>query len=183
MADPLIDANWARFYNFPALFTLQRNENSRQSQLRTWSRLIQRYCQYHKIWRLNVTDALETPIFHNSALKKGLNHKEATQVIEYMCSESGDHRAEWVSATEKVSAWIYWRTPDDWAEFVAAWVDGTGQKGVILTLYELTEGEGTTQQEFYGMPSELLKKVLGSLVKKGKAQVFGTEGEQGVKFF
>ena len=33
------------------------------------------------------------------------------------------------------------------------------------------------------MDTELLQKALQVLVKRGKAQVFGTEDEQGVKIF
>jgi ESCRT-II complex subunit VPS25 len=37
--------------------------------------------------------------------------------------------------------------------------------------------------EFHGMDPELLQKALSVLVKRGKAQVFGQEDQQGVKFF
>jgi len=37
--------------------------------------------------------------------------------------------------------------------------------------------------EFHGMDPELLQKALAILVKRGKAQVFGHEDQQGVKFF
>jgi ESCRT-II complex subunit VPS25 len=37
--------------------------------------------------------------------------------------------------------------------------------------------------EFHGMDPELLQKALSILVKRGKAQVFGQEDQQGVKFF
>jgi ESCRT-II complex subunit VPS25 len=37
--------------------------------------------------------------------------------------------------------------------------------------------------EFHGMDPELLQKALAVLVKRGKAQVFGQEDQQGVKFF
>ena len=37
--------------------------------------------------------------------------------------------------------------------------------------------------DFHGMDLELLQKTLQILVKRGKAQIFGTSGEQGVKFF
>ena len=70
----------------------------------------------------------------------------------------------------------------------------------MLTLYELTESEATLSQgmlivletrkitdrvdlEFHGMDPELLQKALSVLVKRGKAQVFGQEDQQGVKFF
>jgi ESCRT-II complex subunit VPS25 len=79
-------------------------------------------------------------------------------------------------------------------------VEETGQKHTVLTLYELTEGEATSSQgrdflhvdelcchsqqvEFHGMDPELLQKALNILVKRGKAQVFGQEDQQGVKFF
>jgi hypothetical protein len=37
--------------------------------------------------------------------------------------------------------------------------------------------------EFHGIEPELLQKALGVLVKRGKAQIFGNEDSQGVKFF
>ncbi len=52
-----------------------------------------------------------------------------------------------------------------------------------MTLYELTQGEATVKQDFHGLDAEVLQKSLSTLVKKGKAQVFGTEDQQGVKFF
>ena len=57
---------------------------------------------------------------------------------------------------------------------IAAWVEDTGQKGVVLTLYELVQSEATERQEFYGLDMRILQRSLTTLVKKGKAQVFGT---------
>jgi ESCRT-II complex subunit VPS25 len=37
--------------------------------------------------------------------------------------------------------------------------------------------------EFHGMDPEILQRSLNVLVKRGKAQVFGSEDQQGVKFF
>jgi ESCRT-II complex subunit VPS25 len=46
--------------------------------------------------------------------------------------------------------WVYWKTPDEWAELIEAWVDDTAQKGTVLTLYELSQGEDTMGTgEFY----------------------------------
>lgn len=66
---------------------------------------------------------------------------------------------------------------------IAAWVEETGQKGMVLTLYEIVEGEGSVGQEFYGLDMRVLQMGLQTLVKKGRAQVFGGEDELGVKFF
>lgn len=79
-------------------------------------------------------------------------------------------------------------------------VDATGQKNTVLTLYELTESDATASQgictprtvsesflittaEFHGMDAELLQKSLQVTVKRGKAQIFGSEDSLGVKFF
>lgn len=37
--------------------------------------------------------------------------------------------------------------------------------------------------EFHGLDQDLLQKALNVLVKRGKAQIFGQEDSQGVKFF
>lgn len=37
--------------------------------------------------------------------------------------------------------------------------------------------------EFHGLDTDLLQKALNILVKRGKAQIFGQEDSQGVKFF
>lgn len=100
-------------------------------------------------------------------------------------------RAEWVGGGKGDGAgagaggefWVWWRNVEEWAGLIAEWVDETAQKNTVLTLYELTESEATLSQEFHGMDPELLQKALSVLVKRGKAQVFGQEDQQGVKFF
>ncbi|KAK1977126.1 ESCRT-II complex subunit [Colletotrichum cereale] len=118
-------------------------------------------------------------LFHNRALNKRLSLADAREVLDFMRK---DGRAEAPPAATDVF-WVYWRTPDEWAALVEAWIDETAQKGVVLTLYELTEGESTRGTEFHGLDPDLLAKALQILVKRGKAQIFGQEDSQGVKFF
>ncbi|KAK3333848.1 ESCRT-II complex subunit [Cercophora scortea] len=126
-------------------------------------------------------------LFHNRKLNRRLSLADAREVIDFLRK---DGRAEYVagggSSSSKDSgdvAWIYWRTPEEWAALIEAWVDETGQKGSVLTLYELTQGDATRGAEFHGLDPELLQKALGTLVKRQKAQIFGHEDSQGVKFF
>lgn len=79
--------------------------------------------------------------------------------------------------------WVWWRSIEEWGALIENWVAETGQKGVVLTLYELTESDATIGQEFHGIENELLQKALAVLVKRGKAQIFGQEEGQGIKFF
>ena len=171
-------------YSFPPFFTPQPNAQTRSAQLSKWSSLIQSYCRHHRIYKLLLSDALESPLFNNEKLKRRLSAQDAKAVIDHMAGEEGDHRAEWIGpAIERAAAWIWWRKPEELAGLLESWVDETGQKGTVLTLYELVEGEATEGQEFHGLDMEVLRKSLGPLVKKGRAQVFGGEGQEGVKFF
>ncbi|KAF7588146.1 hypothetical protein BBP40_006113, partial [Aspergillus hancockii] len=80
-------------------------------------------------------------------------------------------------------AWVWWRRPEEWAGVLGDWIENTGQKNVVLTVYELVEGEVTMSQEWHGMDVDVMMKTLHVLVKRGKAQIFGDEGQEGVKFF
>lgn len=108
-----------------------------------------------------------------------------------MASPEGGSRAEFISSSKKKSnseeegakVWIYWRRPEEWAAALEEWVDRTGQKGTVLTLYEIVEGDASRREEFSSMDMELLLKSLGVSVRRGKAQIFGGEGSEGVKFF
>lgn len=170
-------------YSFPPFFTPQPTQSTRHAQLSRWSTLIQQYCAHHKLHTLTLQTAINTPLFHNTSIKKRLSLPDARAVIDYMVSTEGDQRAEWLDSTTKGEAWIWWRKPEEWGSLIAGWVEETGQKGVVLTLYEIVEGEGSVGREFHGLDMRVLQKALAGLVKKGRAQVFGGDGGEGVKFF
>ncbi|KAJ4380527.1 hypothetical protein N0V86_003884 [Didymella sp. IMI 355093] len=180
-------------YSFPPFFTLQPVATTRSSQLQSWSTFIQSYCRHHRIFSLSLIDALATPLFHNTALSRQLSLRDAKAILAWMASPEGGQRAEFINAGTKKKAvdeseggrvWVYWRRPEEWAQQLEEWVDRTGQKGVVLTLYEIAEGEASAREEFAGMDMELLRMSLGVCVKRGKAQIFSSGGEgEGVKFF
>lgn len=139
-------------YNFPPFFTPQPNANTRHSQLQKWSSLIQSWCRHHRQYRLSLIEAIDTPLFHNATLHKRLDLREVRSVIEWMAKSEeeggGGRRAEWIDGPKTV-AWIWWRRPEEWADVVGDWVEGTGQKGTVLTVYELVQGEATASQGMY----------------------------------
>jgi ESCRT-II complex subunit VPS25 len=113
-----------------------------------------------------------------------------------MTTSEGGNRAEWIPTSSSSAkkkgpeeddgagkAWIYWKRPEEWAAALEEWVDRTAQKGTVLTLYEITESDATRREEFHGMDADLLSKSLAICVKRGKAQIFGESGSEGVKFF
>ncbi|KAI4188621.1 MAG: hypothetical protein L6R41_001999 [Letrouitia leprolyta] len=179
-------------HSFPPFYTLQPTLLTRQAQLQKWSNLILRYHAHHHLYRLHLSTALSSPLFHNAAIRKRLSRASLVELIDYMCKSEKDggagQRAEWIGGdsgkgVKKEEAWIWWRRPEEWAEVIDGWVERTGQKGLVLTFWELVNGEAVKGEEWVGMEEEVLERSLGVLFKKGKAQVFGEEGEKGVKFF
>lgn len=162
-----------REYFFPAFFTRQTNLNTLHAQLVKWSTLVLAYCRHHRIFKLHlnpdssssssshttnnssstaVTAAAASAaaasgapdtseLFHNRRLDRRLALADVREVIDFM---RRDGRAEYVGADDGGDVvWVYWRTPEEWAGLIEGWVEETAQKGTVLTLYELTQGEGT----------------------------------------
>lgn len=117
-------------YSFPPFFTPQPNSTTRLSQLQKWSALIQSWCRHHRIYRLSLIEAVDSPLFHNAALRKRVSLSEARAVIDWMArgedegGSGGGRRAEWIDAAGKSAAWIWWRRPEEWAGVLMDWVSG-----------------------------------------------------------
>lgn len=102
-------------------------------------------------------------------------------LVDFMRKEG---TAEYVAGGDQGDVvFVHWRKPDEWAALVDAYVEDTAQKGSVLTVYELVEGDGTRGSDIHGMDTEVLLKALNILVKRGKAQIFGEDDSLGVKFF
>ncbi|KAH0492656.1 hypothetical protein TgHK011_007600 [Trichoderma gracile] len=182
-----------REYSFPPFFTRQPNLAIHHAQLTKWSALVLSYARHHRLFRLVVSSAAESELFHNRAINRRLGPADIREVLEFMRK---DGRVEFIRASASAGGdaggagagtgdvvLLYWRKPEEWAALVEAYVDETAQKGSVLTVYELTEGENTRGTEFHGMDNQVLMKALNILVKQGKAQIFGSEDSLGVKFF
>jgi ESCRT-II complex subunit VPS25 len=173
---------------FPAFYTLQPNPSTRASQLAYWSSLLLSHYQKQHTFSLTITpQTLTAPPFANPAIRRSLGASDARTILNWMASKEGGERIEWIAekGVEKGRegrAWVYWRRPEEWAALLVEWVEATGQKGGVFTVFELVEGEGMRGNEWYGMDTELLKRCLNLLVKQGKAQIFGSEDSLGVKF-
>lgn len=107
-------------YSFPPFFTLQPNLTTRTAQLRKWSRLIQRYCRHHHLFRLSLTTALDSDLFKNVQLKKRLSADDAREVLQWMTTAEGGKRAEW--SKEKEAVWVFWKRPEEWGDAILGWV-------------------------------------------------------------
>ncbi|RMJ08455.1 hypothetical protein BHE90_012248 [Fusarium euwallaceae] len=170
-----------REYHFPAFFTRQTNLTTLHAQRTKWSDLILSYARYHRIFRLSLSEAADSDLFVNRKLDRRLQFDDIRDVVVFMHK---DGRVEYVGGgTTGDVVLVYWRKPDEWAELIENYVDETGQKGSVLTIYELVEGDGTKGTDIHGMDQHVLIKALNVLVKRGKAQIFGQDDSLGVKFF
>lgn len=174
------------YTTFPPFYTLQPNLTTRARQLTLWSQFILSYAAHNRLYRLSLSSP-PADLFANPAIHRALSEPDIRSVLDHMALPANGARVEWISAGAKgersASCWVFWRTLAEWADLIYGWVDETGQKGSVLTVYELREGEAVGGKEWVGMEEEMLRKVLGVLVKKGRAQVFGLDEEAGVKFF
>ena len=127
-------------------------------------------------------------LFRNRNIDRAMPPSEIRQVLDDMKRQG---RIEFVDQPQKGAAadsvsssfYVFWKTPEEWAAAVEAFVDDTAQRGSVLTLYELTAGDATRGSELHGLDPGVLQRALAVLVKRGKAQVFGQEESLGVKFF
>ncbi|KAI1100606.1 ESCRT-II complex subunit-domain-containing protein [Jackrogersella minutella] len=152
-----------REHNFPPFFTRQTNLTTLHSQQEKWSTLILSYCRHHRLFRLSLSydGTPHEDLFRNRRLGRSLRLADAREVLDYMRREG---RAEPVGSRDGDVFWVYWRTPEEWAALVEAWVEETAQKNTVLTLYELTEGEGTRGTgEFYVLryPTRIVLSAAG----------------------
>ncbi|VUC20007.1 unnamed protein product [Clonostachys rosea] len=177
-----------REYSFPAFFTRQTNLTTHHAQLSKWSALVLAYARHHRIFRLGLSAAADSDLFYNRRLDRRLGMPDIRELLDFM---KRDGRIEYASGGggdgagggEGEVVFVYWRKPEEWARKIEKYVEETGQKGGVLTVYELGQGEGTRGTEIHGIDNEVLLKALNVLVRKGRAQIFGQDDSQGVKFF
>lgn len=193
-----------REYSFPAFYTRQTNITTHHAQLTKWSALVLAYARHHRLFKLQLSAAADSELFYNRKLDRRLQAPDIRDLFDFMRKEGCAEYAAGASSGDVV--FVYWRKPEEWAALVEAFVDESAQKGSVLTVYELTEGEGTRGTgmsstpfstfeiifihvlimylpELHGMDSDVLLKALNVLVKRGKAQIFGQDDSLGVKFF
>jgi ESCRT-II complex subunit VPS25 len=171
-----------REYSFPPFFTRQTNLTTHHAQLIKWAALVLAYCRHHRLFKLSLSSAISDPLatstttatttdthtdttdlFYNRQLNRRLSLADAREVLDFL---RRDGRAEPVDGTTTGDVvWVYWRTPEEWAGLVEAWVDETAQRGGVLTLYELREGDATRGAgmyiPFHPIPEKRREGVVG----------------------
>ncbi|KHN78931.1 tRNA (adenine(58)-N(1))-methyltransferase catalytic subunit TRMT61A [Toxocara canis] len=140
---------------------------TREKQLEAWSRLVVDYCQFHKIYTLDITDISNTELFVNATLNRRLPLDGVRAVFGYL-----EHKRhiDWLDKS-KNRCHIYWRRPEEWASLIYEWAVSNGLLNTPCTLYEITQGDDVAQESFYGLDKDVLLKSLAILVNQRRAQL------------
>ncbi|XP_063991069.1 vacuolar protein-sorting-associated protein 25 [Diachasmimorpha longicaudata] len=173
------EIEWPWQYSFPPFFTLQPHDETKEKQLSAWTSLVLDYYKATKQSVLDVREIHSTRLFNNSEIKRKLS-VDAVQLILENLSKSGN-----ASPLDKSKQrWlVHWHTLDEWGEIIYNWAQENGFVGSVCTLFELTQGDNTVDQEFYGLDNEVVTRALKTLESQGKAELIFFDDNQGVKFF
>ncbi|XP_059612309.1 vacuolar protein-sorting-associated protein 25 [Phlebotomus argentipes] len=166
---------WPWEYNFPPFFTIQPHDKTREHQLKVWMNLVLKYQKHNKEAVLTVNQ--DSPLFSNDSIKRQLSADARVQVLEEL-QKAGNA----APLANKLRWEIYWYTLDEWADKIYAWVTNCGLNNTVCTLYELTNGDNSTTEEFYGLDEGVVRKALKKLEEKRKCELFDDDSD-GVKFF
>uniref|UniRef100_A0A8C0XLY8 Vacuolar protein-sorting-associated protein 25 n=1 Tax=Castor canadensis TaxID=51338 RepID=A0A8C0XLY8_CASCN len=164
---------------FPSPGRLQPNVDTRQKQLAAWCSLVLSFCRLHKQSSMTVMEAQESPLFNNVKLQRKLP-MESIQIVLEELRKKGN--LEWLDKN-KSSFLIMWRRPEEWGKLIYQWVSRSGQNNSVFTLYELTNGEDTEDEEFHGLDEATLLRALQALQQEHKAEIITISDGRGVKFF
>ncbi|RHZ56363.1 hypothetical protein Glove_402g39 [Diversispora epigaea] len=169
-------------HNFSPFYTQQVTQTTLQNQIVLWSEIILSYFRHHKLYRLELSEALNGELFKNQGIKRRLKLETLQIIIDHMVKQG---TAEWDSPPSKNAALIYWRKPEEWASLIDKWVFDCGLNNSIVTLYEILHGESSEGMEFHNLNQTILLKALDILVKRGVAQLLqgSSADDLGVKFF
>ena len=115
---------WPQHYSFPPFFSKQPNVETNAMRVQMWKDLILGYCRHHRVFVLNVREAVATsPLFGNEAISRRLQPADANDIFHLMASAG---LAEWyTSGATRLSA-----------ASAVLWLvgDGEGGRGALTLL-------------------------------------------------
>jgi ESCRT-II complex subunit VPS25 len=128
---------------------------------------------------MDVTEIQSSPLFTNKKISRRLSIEAINKVLEELLKKGN---IEWTDKSKR-QCLVMWRTPEEWGKLIYKWAMDKGHKNSVCTLFEITNGEDTVNEEFNGLENWLLLRALKSLEAQKKAEVILFNGSEGVKFF
>ncbi|PIK53067.1 putative vacuolar protein-sorting-associated protein 25, partial [Apostichopus japonicus] len=66
---------------------LQPNLETQKKQVTAWCDLVLAYHKHHKIYTLDVKEAVSSPIFNNSKIQRKLSEEEVTKILDALSAK------------------------------------------------------------------------------------------------
>ena len=181
-----MEYKFPEYYNYPFMYTLQKNQDIKDKQLKMWTDIICGYCQHSKIYQVGISELYNSKICINTQIDRRISLNFMQNLIEHMVKHGINNLgfAEYTN-TSKDKVFIYFKSVQEVAKWIYEWADRTGRIGSVETIVDLSEAEENSKELFYKVPVEIIKKACDALQRESKAEVFYSEKskEYGVKFF
>lgn len=170
MSTKLINQNYQypEYFNWPFFFTIQKHTETKKKQLLMWNELILKFCKDNKVWRLSKSDLLE-----NMGKNDKINRRLSLDAIDIIISSMVENkRAEYVDKKSKDEVFIFWKTFNEWKEYLYASAVTRRSIDQLETLDGITMDDMNQSEEYYMMDRTLLINILKELEKEGKCAVY-----------
>ena len=169
------------YHAWPFFYTIQKNVDTRERQMKMWSDLILGYCKHRGLYQISLGELYASPICQNDSISRRISMES----LKKICTWMGQNRFGDFTSESQESIFVYWRSLQEIAQAIHRWADNTGRIGSVETILDLTDDSSNSQEIFYQMPVELVLKACAALQEVGKAQVFYSDNTDthGVKFF
>lgn len=142
-----------------------------------WASLVLKYFRHSRKTQLTIGD--ESVLFSNEKIQRKLSNDGILSIMEEL-EKSGN-----ASPVDKTRLqWeIYWHPLDEWGNIIYKWASDNGMTNTVCTLYEISHGENSANEEFFGLDQSVLVKALRLLQAKQRCELMSFDDNEGVKFF
>ncbi|KAJ1552326.1 Vacuolar protein-sorting-associated protein 25, partial [Cladochytrium tenue] len=112
--------SWAPppIFGFPPFFTEQPTEATWQKQKELWGDVILSFCRARRVFVLDPSDALASPLFSNKLISRSVQPDVAVRLLDHLVANG---RAQWLNPGSKQRCIIWWRRPEEWAAAIYDW--------------------------------------------------------------
>lgn len=146
--------------------------------MNTWADLVLKYQKAKNQAVININDE-NTELFVNKTINRRLPVDGRLLVMEHL--EKTSHAA---AIDKKRTQWeIYWNTLDELANIIYKWAIDNGMTNTVCTLFEITNGDNSVNEEFHELDQSVLIKALKLLEQSHKCELISFDDNEGVKFF
>lgn len=156
---------------------IQLHGKTKELQLSVWASLVLKYFRHNRETQFTIGD--EIVLFSNQQIQRKLSNDGILLIMEEL-EKSGNA----APVDKKKLQWeIYWHPLDEWGNIIYKWASDNGMANTVCTLYEISQGENSVDEEFYGLDQSVLTKALKTLQAKQKCELMSFDDNEGVKFF